>query len=112
MSENSTKTDSNDYELREEYDLSQLPIMPKGRYAPERRASKNLVLLEPDIAQAFPSDDSVNAALRFVMRIADVPQKQEAPLPPASAKVAGAIRRRANDRRERPPLGHGRQFKR
>ena len=78
MNENSTKRDYNDYELHEEYDLSQLPIMPKGRYAPERRASKNLVLLEPDVAQAFPSDESVNTALRLVMRIADVPQKQEA----------------------------------
>ena len=78
MSENSMKKDYDDYDLREEYDLSQLPIMPKGRYAPERRVSKNLVLLEPDVAQAFPSDESVNTALRLVMRIADVPQKQEA----------------------------------
>ena len=78
MNESSTKRDYNDYEFHEEYDLSQLPIMPKGRYAPERRVSKNLVLLEPDVAQAFRSDDSVNAALRFVMRIVEVPQKQEA----------------------------------
>jgi hypothetical protein len=28
---------NDDYDLREEYDLSQLPIVPKGRYAPERR---------------------------------------------------------------------------
>jgi len=67
----------NDYELNKEYDLSQLPIMPKGRYGPERRVSKNLVLLEPDVAQAFPSDESVNEALRLVMKIAKVPQKQE-----------------------------------
>ena len=77
MNENSTKRDYNDYELHEEYDLSQLPIMAKGRYAPERRVSKNLVLLESDVAQAFPSDDSVNAALRLVMQIAEVPQKQK-----------------------------------
>ena len=77
MNENSTKRNYDDYELREEYDLSQLPIMEKGRYAPERGVSKNLVLLEPDVAQAFPSDDSVNAALRLVMQIAEVPQKQK-----------------------------------
>jgi len=77
MNESSTKRDYNDYDLHEEYDLSQLPIMAKGRYAPERRASKNLVLLEPDVAQTFPSDESVNAALRLVIRIAEVPQKQE-----------------------------------
>ncbi|MFH1008643.1 MAG: hypothetical protein V1800_14275 [Candidatus Latescibacterota bacterium] len=77
MSENSTKRDYDDYELRDEYDLSQLAIVAKGRYASERRASKNLVLLEPDVARAFPSDDSVNAALRLVMQIAEVPKKQK-----------------------------------
>lgn len=78
MNESPMKRNYDDYELREEYDLSQLPIMPKGRYAPERRVSKNLVVLEPDVAQAFPSDKSVNAALRLVMQIAEVPRKQEA----------------------------------
>jgi hypothetical protein len=72
------KPDYDDYELREEYDLSQLPIMPRGRYAPERRAGKNLVVLAPDIAPAFPSDESVNAALRLVLAMAKIPQSQEA----------------------------------
>lgn len=35
------KNPNDDYELREEYDLSQLPILPKGRYAPERRVGRN-----------------------------------------------------------------------
>ena len=69
------KKNYDDYELREEYDLSQLPIMPKGRYAPERRAGKNLILLDPDVAQAFPDDESVNTALRLILQIAQVPQK-------------------------------------
>jgi hypothetical protein len=33
--------DCDHYELREEYDLSQLPILPKGRYAPGRNAGNN-----------------------------------------------------------------------
>ena len=72
------KPDYDDYELREECDLSQLPIMPRGRYAPERRAGKNLVVLAPDIAPAFPSDESVNAALRLVLAMAKIPQGQGA----------------------------------
>ena len=56
MSNDSTKKPNDDDELRKEYDLSQLPIMPKGRYAPERRAGSNLVVLDPDLAWAFPSD--------------------------------------------------------
>jgi hypothetical protein len=64
-----------DYELRDEYDFSKMSIVAKGRYAPERRAGKNVVLLAPDVAQAFPSDDAVNEALRLVLRIAEVPTK-------------------------------------
>lgn len=57
-----------DYELEEEYDLSQLPIMPRGRYAPKKRIARNLVVLEPDLAQAFPTDEAVNNALRLVLQ--------------------------------------------
>jgi hypothetical protein len=67
--------DPEDYELHEEYDLSQLTVVAKGRYATERRAGKNVVLLAPDVAQAFPNDEAVNEALRLVIRIAEVPGK-------------------------------------
>ena len=77
MNENSTKLDFDDYELDEEYDLSQLPVMPKGRYAPEHRLGKNLVVLAPDVAQAFPDDDTVNEALRLIIRAAKLPRLQE-----------------------------------
>jgi len=75
MSKNSIEKNGDDYELREEYDLSQLPIVPKGRYAPERRLGKNLAVLDPDIAQAFPDDKAVNAALRLVLQITQIPHK-------------------------------------
>jgi len=69
------KKPHDDYELREEYDLSQLPIMPRGRYAPERRAGSNLVVLEPDLARVFPTDEAVNKALRLVLQAAQIPEK-------------------------------------
>lgn len=72
MSKNSTKKDYNDYELRDEYDLSQLPIMPKGRYAPGRQSGKNIVTLAPDVAAAFPTEEAVNEALRLVMRLSQI----------------------------------------
>lgn len=74
MSDNSTKKGNEDYELEAEYDLSQLPIMPRGRYAPSRRKGRNVVVLDPDIAAAFPNDESVNQALRLVLQIAKVPR--------------------------------------
>ncbi|MBX3001164.1 MAG: hypothetical protein KF893_21755 [Caldilineaceae bacterium] len=74
MNEDSTNKAHDDYELRDEYDLSQLPVMPEGRYAPERRLGTNLVVLAPDVAEAFPNDAAVNEALRLVLQIAKVPQ--------------------------------------
>jgi|APIni6443716594_1056825.scaffolds.fasta_scaffold536504_1 hypothetical protein len=64
-----------DYELKDEYDLSKMTVLPRGRFAPERRIGKNVAVLEPDIAQAFPNDDAVNAALRLVLQAAKIPQQ-------------------------------------
>jgi predicted RNase H-like HicB family nuclease len=64
-----------DYELRDEYDLSKMTIVPKGRYAPERRVGQNVVLLAPDVVQAFPTDEAVNEALRLVMEMVKVSGK-------------------------------------
>lgn len=50
--------DPNDYELQDECDLAKMTVVPKGCYAPERRAGKNVALLAPDVAQVFPTDDA------------------------------------------------------
>jgi hypothetical protein len=68
-------TDPDDYELRDEYDLSTLTVVAKGRYAPDRREGRNVVLLAEDVVEAFPTDEAVNEALRLVMRISEVPAK-------------------------------------
>ncbi len=65
--------DPEDYDLRDEYDLSAMTIVPKGRFAPERRQGKNIVVLDPDVAEAFPTDDAVNRALRLVLEMAQIP---------------------------------------
>jgi len=67
------KKNNNDYELREEYDLSQMSIMPKGRYDPKRRLGMNVVVLAPDVAQAFPDDQAVNDVLRLVLDMMELP---------------------------------------
>lgn len=59
-----------DDELRTEYDFSQLEGGVKGKYAEQYKAGTNLVLLEPDVSKAFPTDESVNAALRLLIQIA------------------------------------------
>ena len=63
--------DPDDYELLKEYDFSKMTVVAKGRYAPHRRVGKNVVLLEDDVAEAFPADEAVNEALREHMQYRD-----------------------------------------
>lgn len=73
MSENSTKKTSerelND-DLRPEYDFSQLSGGVRGKHADRFQAGTNLILLDPDIARAFPIQESVNEALHLLITIA------------------------------------------
>ena len=57
-------------ELRPEYDFAQMTGGIKGKYVERYQAGTNLVLLDPDIAEAFPTDASVNDALRLLLQIA------------------------------------------
>ena len=63
-------------ELRSEYDLAELlKGGVRGKYLSRYRAGSNVVVLSPDVAQAFPTEESVNEALRLVMRMAQIPQR-------------------------------------
>ena len=57
-------------ELRKEYDLSELENPIRGKHYLRATATSNLVLLDPDVAQAFPSAEAVNAALRLLVNVA------------------------------------------
>jgi len=59
------KTEMND-ELRPEYDLKNLKVRKLG---PGRKRFGDVVRLEPDVAEAFPNADSVNEALRSLIRV-------------------------------------------
>jgi hypothetical protein len=56
-------------DLREEYDFSQMTGGIRGKYAQQYHEDAKLVLLEPDVAQVFPSAKSVNEALRALAKI-------------------------------------------
>ena len=59
-------------ELRPEYDLSKLKGGVRGKYHYHKRATagNTLVLLEPDVAEAFPDGRTVNEVLRGVAKVA------------------------------------------
>ncbi len=53
--------------MRAEYDFSN---GVRGKYADRYREGTNVVLLDPEVAEAFPDSKSVNDALRSILAIA------------------------------------------
>ncbi|MCT7974497.1 hypothetical protein [Laspinema olomoucense] len=58
-------------ELSEEYDFFQLSGGVRGKYVDHYKKGTNLVLLDPDVARAFPTQESVNQALRLLIQISE-----------------------------------------
>ena len=58
-------------ELRAEYNRSDFPKgLVRGKYAKRLRKSTNIVVLKPEVAQAFPNQEAVNSALLSLIQIA------------------------------------------
>ncbi len=72
-----SKVDIEEDEMRPEYDFSQLKGKVRGKYVERYHAGTNLVLLEPDVAQAFPDAQAVNEALRLLMKVAKTQASSE-----------------------------------
>jgi len=62
-------------DLRPDYDLKELlKGGVQGKYADRYREGTNLVLLAPDVARAFPTEEAVNEALRLVIQLKKLPR--------------------------------------
>jgi hypothetical protein len=57
-------------ELLPEYDAELIRAGVRGKYADRYAAGTNVVVLEPDVAAAFPDAAAVNSALRALLEIA------------------------------------------
>jgi hypothetical protein len=64
-------------ELRPEYRREDFGTMVRGKYAARMKESSNVVVLDPDVAAAFPNAQAVNQALRSLLELA----KSSAQLP-------------------------------
>jgi hypothetical protein len=82
-----------DPDLRPEYDFSAMAGGVRGKYVERYRAGVNLVLLEPEVAEAFPTDEAVNEALRTAMRATKASRRQHV-LPNKQQGFRGRDRRR------------------
>jgi hypothetical protein len=57
-------------ELRSEYKRSDFGRLVRGKYSARAGRETNIIVLEPDIAEAFPNDAAVNKALRGLLDLA------------------------------------------
>lgn len=80
--------------IRDEYDFAAMKVGVRGKYVKRYRKGTNLVLLEPDIAEAFPNDKAVNQALRGLLNTTR--DTREGKLPNS---VRRASQRRSRSRR-------------
>jgi hypothetical protein len=54
-------------DMRPEYDFASMKGGVRGKYAHRAREGTNIVLIEPAVADAFPTERAVNEALKGVL---------------------------------------------
>lgn len=64
------KVDTNVDELRPQYRREDFGSMTRGKYAAQVKESSNVVVLDPDVVEAFPNSQAVNQALRSLIDLA------------------------------------------
>jgi len=85
-----------DNDLRTEYDFASMKGGIRGKYAKRYHTGTNLILIDPELAEAFPTEASVNDTLRAVLRITESVR-----LPYRAAGQASHTSRRGNTRKSR-----------
>lgn len=65
------KDEQNRDELRPEYRREDFGSVVRGTYAQRMQESTNVVVLDPDIADAFPNAQVVNQTLRRLLELAN-----------------------------------------
>ena len=57
-------------DIQPEYSRAELGEGVRGKYYSAFKGGHNVVLLDPDVAHAFPSEEAVNEALRSLIKVA------------------------------------------
>jgi hypothetical protein len=76
-------------ELRKEYLREDFGKGVRGKYYATYRKGTNVVLLSPDVAKVFPTEDAVNEALRSLILLAEKTAR------PSKRSAGGARKLRA-----------------
>lgn len=59
-----------DDDLRPEYKRSDFKKLERGKYYERLKKGSNVVILNPEVAKAFPDSEAVNAALLGLLELA------------------------------------------
>lgn len=78
-------------EMRSEYDFASMKGGARGKYVKRYRAGTNLVLIEPELADAFPTEAAVNDALRAALNMATAVSRSKKR--PKRRQAAGGAKR-------------------
>ena len=71
------KKDNENNEMRSEYFRKDLGAGVRGKYYDAYKKSSNIVILKPEVAKAFPTEDAVNQALLSLIRLAQISVRPE-----------------------------------
>jgi hypothetical protein len=80
----------------------------RGKYYQLATAGTTLVLLEPDVAEAFPDGETVNQALRALIKVAQTKvRRSQTKLANTALPAASRTRKPAARRRKRARAARG-----
>jgi hypothetical protein len=83
--------------MRPEYDFAAMKGGVRGKYAGRMRTSTNIVLIEPDVSDAFPTERAVNEALKGVLNTTRA-VRSTGGLPNKALQPTGRARRKAKSK--------------
>ena len=89
-----TTDDRSRDDTRSEYDFASMVGGVRGKYYEGYRNGTNLVLLDPDIAEAFPTEEGVNEALRGILTRTSAVRRTA-----GRSDVAAKVQKRRNPRK-------------
>ena len=93
-------------DMRPEYDFATMKGGVRGKYVRRFRSGTNLVLLEADVAKAFPTNAAVNEALRGLLETTNAVRRTGG-LPNKALQPPSRPRRKNRCRGERPQAARG-----
>ncbi|HET9359172.1 MAG TPA: hypothetical protein VFO58_05455 [Vicinamibacterales bacterium] len=85
-------------DMRPEYDFASMKGGVRGKYARRAREGTNVVLIEPEVADAFPTDEAVNEALKGVLNTTRA-VRSTGGLPPKTLQSTSRTPRKTRSRR-------------